>query len=74
MQVSRYIHACLLVEDDGDRILFDLSKVSFIEGLVKPDDSRDLSTIVPEGDGGQVLNDGWRRRGRSRARRGDGGS
>lgn len=46
MRVSKYIHACLLVEDGGDKILFDPGKFSFVEGLVKPDDFRDLSAVV----------------------------
>ena len=46
MRVSKYVHACLLVEDGGDKILFDPGKFSFVEGLVKPDDFRDLSAVV----------------------------
>jgi L-ascorbate metabolism protein UlaG (beta-lactamase superfamily) len=46
MRVSKYVHACLLVEDGEDRILFDPGKFSFVEGLVKPDDFRDLSAVV----------------------------
>lgn len=46
MRISKHIHACLLVEDGGDRILFDPGKFSFVEGLVKPEDFRDLSAVV----------------------------
>ena len=46
MRVSKYVHACLLVEDGDDKILFDPGKFSFIEGLVSPDDFRDLSAVV----------------------------
>lgn len=46
MRVSKHIHACLLIEDGGDRILFDPGKFSFVEGLVSPDDFRDLSAVV----------------------------
>lgn len=46
MRVSKYIHACLLVEDGDDKILFDPGKFSFVEGLVKPEDFRDLSAII----------------------------
>jgi L-ascorbate metabolism protein UlaG (beta-lactamase superfamily) len=46
MRVSKYVHACLLVEEGGDKILFDPGKFSFVEGLVKPDDFRDLSAVV----------------------------
>jgi L-ascorbate metabolism protein UlaG (beta-lactamase superfamily) len=46
MRVSKYIHACLLVEDGDDRILFDPGKFSFVEGRVEPDDFRSLSAVV----------------------------
>jgi L-ascorbate metabolism protein UlaG (beta-lactamase superfamily) len=46
MHVSRYIHSCLLIEDDGDKILFDPGKFSFVEGFIKPDDFRSLSAIM----------------------------
>lgn len=46
MRVSKYIHACLLVEDGGERILFDPGKFSFIEGKVEPDEFQDLSAII----------------------------
>ena len=46
MRVAKYIHACLLVEEGEDRILFDPGKFSFIEGLVKPEEFSDLSAIM----------------------------
>ncbi len=46
MRVTKYIHSCLLVEDGDDKILFDPGKFSFVEGLVKPDDFRDLSAVI----------------------------
>lgn len=46
MYISKYVHACLLVEDGGVSVLFDPGKFSFVEGLVKPDDFRGLSAIV----------------------------
>lgn len=46
MRVFKYVHACLLVEDGGDRILFDPGKFSFIEGLIEPDEFRDLTAVV----------------------------
>lgn len=46
MRVSKYIHACLLVEDGDDKILFDPGKFSFVEGLVKPDDFKSLTAII----------------------------
>lgn len=46
MRISKYIHSCLLIEDGKDKILFDPGKFSFIEGLVKPGDFRDLTAII----------------------------
>jgi L-ascorbate metabolism protein UlaG (beta-lactamase superfamily) len=46
MRVSKYIHSCLLIEEGDDKLLFDPGKFSFVEGLVKPDDFRDLSAVV----------------------------
>jgi len=46
MRISKYIHSCLLIEDDGDKILFDPGKFSFVEGMVKPDTFRDLSAVI----------------------------
>jgi L-ascorbate metabolism protein UlaG (beta-lactamase superfamily) len=46
MRISKYVHACLLLEDGKDKILFDLGKFSFVEGLVKPGDFRDLTAII----------------------------
>jgi L-ascorbate metabolism protein UlaG (beta-lactamase superfamily) len=46
MRISKYVHSCLLIEDGEDKILFDPGKFSFVEGLVKPDDFRDLSAII----------------------------
>lgn len=34
MRVSKYIHSCLLIESDGDRLLIDPGKFSFLEGRV----------------------------------------
>ena len=40
MRISKYIHACLLVEKGADKILFDPGKFSFIEGLVSKEHDR----------------------------------
>jgi len=40
MRVSKYLHSCLLIENDGGKILFDPGKFSFAEGLVKTASSR----------------------------------
>ncbi len=36
MKITKYIHSCLLLEKDTDKILFDPGKFSFAEGKVKP--------------------------------------
>jgi L-ascorbate metabolism protein UlaG (beta-lactamase superfamily) len=46
MKVSKYIHACLLVEEQGEKLLFDPGKFSFIEGRVQPEQFRGVSTLV----------------------------
>ena len=46
MRVYKFIHSCLVVEEGGDKILFDPGMFSFMEGLVKPDAFRDVGTII----------------------------
>jgi L-ascorbate metabolism protein UlaG (beta-lactamase superfamily) len=46
MRITKYIHACLLVEEGGERILFDPGKFSFVEGLVKPEVFQDISAVI----------------------------
>lgn len=46
MRVSKYVHSCLLVEQGRDKLLFDPGKFSFVEGLVEPDDFRELTAII----------------------------
>src|SRR4051812_10713121 len=46
MRITKYIHACLLIEDGPSRILFDPGRFSFIEGLVDPNVFRDLSAVI----------------------------
>ncbi len=46
MRITKYIHSCLLLEEAGEKLLFDPGKFSFVEGLVKPDIFGDVSTIV----------------------------
>lgn len=46
MRITKYIHSCLLIEKGGDRLLFDPGKFSFVEGLVKPEQFRDLTAII----------------------------
>lgn len=46
MRITKYIHACLLIEKGADKILFDPGKFSFVEGQVKPSQFKDLSAII----------------------------
>jgi L-ascorbate metabolism protein UlaG (beta-lactamase superfamily) len=46
MRVHKYIHSCLLIEHEGEKLLFDPGKFSFVEGRVKPEIFSDVSTVV----------------------------
>jgi L-ascorbate metabolism protein UlaG (beta-lactamase superfamily) len=46
MRISKYIHSCLLVEQETDKILFDPGKFSFVEGLIAPEQFQNLSAII----------------------------
>ena len=46
MRVYKYIHSCLVVEEGGDKILFDPGMFSFLEGQVTPEAFRDVGTII----------------------------
>lgn len=46
MRITKYIHSCLLIEKEADKILFDPGKFSFAEGKVKPGQFNDLSAII----------------------------
>ncbi|MBR8837115.1 MAG: MBL fold metallo-hydrolase [Stigonema ocellatum SAG 48.90 = DSM 106950] len=46
MTITKYIHSCLLLEKDGQQLLFDPGKFSFIEGLVSPDEFANVSYII----------------------------
>lgn len=46
MKITKYIHSCLLIENEADKILFDPGKFSFIEGKVKPSQFTDLLAII----------------------------
>jgi L-ascorbate metabolism protein UlaG (beta-lactamase superfamily) len=46
MRVYKYIHSCLLVEEGGEKILFDPGIFSFIEGKVHPETFKDVSTVI----------------------------
>ncbi len=46
MKIAKYLHSCLLFEDEGQKLLFDPGTITFAEGLVTPETFRDVSTIV----------------------------
>lgn len=46
MRATKYIHACLLLEEGGEKLLFDPGKFTFIEGLVTPETFRHVNRIV----------------------------
>src|SRR3954469_920459 len=46
MRIEKWIHACLIVEDRGARVLIDPGKFSFRDGAVDPARFRDLAAIV----------------------------
>ena len=46
MRISKYLHSCLLFEKDGEKLLFDPGKFSFIEGGISPALFGDVSAVV----------------------------
>lgn len=46
MRISKYIHSCLVLEENGSRLLFDPGQFSFVEGRVRPEDFQNVTTIV----------------------------
>lgn len=46
MRISKYIHSCLLIEKEADKILFDPGRFSFVEGRVKPEQFVNLSATI----------------------------
>lgn len=38
MTIRKYLHSCILIEEDGFRLLIDPGKYSFIEGTLRPED------------------------------------
>jgi L-ascorbate metabolism protein UlaG (beta-lactamase superfamily) len=46
MKIAKYVHSCLVFEQDGEKLLFDPGTHTFVEGLVTPDTFRDVSTVV----------------------------
>ena len=46
MKISRYLHSCLVFEQDGYKLLFDPGKFSFAEDRVTPEMFADVNGIV----------------------------
>ena len=46
MKITKYIHSCLLLENKGEKILFDPGKFSFVEGKVRPEQFLDLHAVI----------------------------
>ncbi|MDO8601812.1 MAG: MBL fold metallo-hydrolase [bacterium] len=46
MKIQKFLHSCLLVEENGTRILIDPGLYSFIEGRVKPEDFKNINAIL----------------------------
>lgn len=46
MIIRKYLHSCILLEQDGYRLLFDPGRYSFIEGRLKPEDIPTPDVIV----------------------------
>ncbi|MDQ3750517.1 MAG: MBL fold metallo-hydrolase [Acidobacteriota bacterium] len=46
MRITKYIHSCLLIENETDKILFDPGLFSFVERKIKPSQFTDLLAII----------------------------
>lgn len=46
MRIYKFIHSCLVFEDNGFKLLFDPGKFTFAEGQVKPNDFADVNAII----------------------------
>lgn len=46
MKIYKYIHSCVLLEEQGRGLLFDPGKFSFMDGHVKPEKFVDLDAVV----------------------------
>ena len=46
MRIEKYVHSCLLLSGDGQKIVFDPGKFSFIDGRVDPAIFHDVQAIV----------------------------
>ncbi len=46
MTITKYLHSCILLEQDGYRLLIDPGAFSFIEGTLKPEDIPSPNAVV----------------------------
>jgi len=46
MKISKYLHSCLVFEQDDYKLLVDPGKYTFAEGLVKPEQFRAVNAII----------------------------
>lgn len=46
MKISKYLHSCLVFEDEGYKLLIDPGKFTFAEGIVKPEQFADVNSII----------------------------
>lgn len=46
MNIKKYLHSCLLLEKEGDQLLFDPGTFSFVDGLVKPETFSQVTNII----------------------------
>ena len=46
MRIEKYVHSCILLTLEGDRLLFDPGNYSFVDGRVDPAIFSDVSTVV----------------------------
>ncbi|GAB3923149.1 MBL fold metallo-hydrolase [Mucilaginibacter myungsuensis] len=46
MKISKYLHSCLVFENDGFKLLIDPGNISFAEGFIGPDEFGDVDAII----------------------------
>ena len=46
MTIKKYLHSCILIEENGKRLLIDPGLFSFIEGKLKPEDIGGVDVIL----------------------------
>ena len=46
MSIKKFLHSCILIEENGKRLLIDPGSFSFIEGILKPKDIGTVDVIL----------------------------